>query len=86
MRLVVRQLELTHITQIFGHIFKDSEIHFQYFCPRGNSVVGPHVVWLMLALFCTDSPYSKWLYFYELYFQGKESSLEVLSALRRNYF
>jgi hypothetical protein len=31
----------------------------------------------MLALFCSDSPFSKWLYFYEIYFQELESPLEV---------
>jgi hypothetical protein len=72
-----REITRTHFPQIFGHIFKDSDIYFQYFCARGKNVVGPHLVWLMLALFCSDSPYSKWLYFYELYFQGEEASLEV---------
>jgi hypothetical protein len=68
----------TNDLQIFGHIFKDSEVQYHYFRPNGKNVVNPNPVWCMLALFCSDSPFSKWLYFYELYFQALESPLEVI--------
>lgn len=41
----------------------------------------PNVVWCMLAIFSTDSPFSKWLFFYELYFDGVDSPLEVHDGL-----
>jgi len=66
--------------EIFGHIFKDSDIHFKMFLPKGYRVVDPYPTFCILALFCVDSVTAKINFFYHLYFEGKQENSEACFA------
>lgn len=63
--------------QIFGHIFKDSDKHFNLFRKKGETQVNPKQVLCVLGLLSIDSPSSKLLFFHELYFVESEETIEA---------